>query len=100
MDVTDPRIIQYIRSRDPEERMKAVRALGQVHSAEALRYLATIYAQDPDDLVRDLALQAGRHVKKMRAAAHWVGEGIQERDLGDDNFLDDDLLFDDDLLEE
>jgi hypothetical protein len=69
----DPRIVEALKSRDPEERKKGVRALGQLLSSEALRYLATIYKQDPDAGVRELAVKAGRHVKKMRAAGDWMG---------------------------
>jgi hypothetical protein len=69
----DPRIVEALKSRDPEERKKGVRALGQLLSSEALRYLATIYKQDPDPGVRELAVKAGRHVKKMRAAGDWMG---------------------------
>jgi hypothetical protein len=71
----DPRIIEALKSRDPEERKKAVRALAQTHTTESLRYLATIYKKDPDASVRELAIKAGRHIKKTRAAVDWVGEG-------------------------
>jgi hypothetical protein len=46
-----------------------------------LRYLATIYKRDPDASVRELAIRAGRHIKKMRAAGDWVGEGAKERSI-------------------
>jgi tetratricopeptide (TPR) repeat protein len=73
MEEMDPRIVEALKSRDPEERKKAVRALAQTHTAESLRYLATIYKKDPDPGVRDLAIKAGRHIKKERAAADWIG---------------------------
>jgi hypothetical protein len=73
MEAMDPRIVEALKSRDPEERKKGVRALGQMLSSEALRYLATIFKSDPDQGVRELAVKAGRHVKKMRAAGDWVG---------------------------
>ncbi|MDQ7027852.1 MAG: HEAT repeat domain-containing protein [Anaerolineae bacterium] len=72
MEELDSRIVEALKSQDPEERKKAVRALGQTTSSEALRYLATIYKKDPDEGVRNLAIKAGRHVKKMRAASDWV----------------------------
>ena len=40
MESMDPRIVEALKSRDPEERKKGVRALGQLLSSEALRYLA------------------------------------------------------------
>ena len=73
MEEMDPRILEALKSRDPEERKKGVRALGQMLTGEALRYLATIYKKDPDPGVRELAVKAGRHVKKMRAAGEWMG---------------------------
>ena len=75
MEEMDPRIIEALKSRDPEERKKAVRALAQTQTTESLRYLATIYKKDPDASVRELAIKAGRHIKKSRAAVDWVGEG-------------------------
>ena len=75
MEEMDPRIIEALKSRDPEERKKAVRALAQTHTTESLRYLATIFKKDPDASVRELAIKAGRHIKKTRAATDWVGEG-------------------------
>lgn len=74
MSEMDPRILEALKSRDPEERKKAVRALGQTFTSESLRYLATIYKRDPDYGVRRLAIHAGRHVKKMRAAGDWVSD--------------------------
>lgn len=74
MESMDPRILEALRSDDPEERKKGVRALGQNFSNESLRYLATIYKRDPDYGVRRLAIHAGRHVKKMRAAGDWMAD--------------------------
>ncbi|MEM9955519.1 MAG: HEAT repeat domain-containing protein [Chloroflexota bacterium] len=73
----DPRIFKSLRSSDPEERKKGVRALAQTGEREAFRYLATVYKQDPDPEVRQLALDAGKHVKKMLIQSDWVGEGIK-----------------------
>lgn len=70
----DPIIFQSLKSRDPEERKKGVIALGRVKDREAWRYLATIYKNDPDPLVRDLALQAGKYIKHMEIHGEWTGE--------------------------
>jgi len=72
MDEMDPRIFEFLKSRDPEERKRAVKALAQIPTAESLRYLATIYKKDPDPTVRELAIKAGQHVKKLQAAGGWM----------------------------
>lgn len=77
MSEFDPRIFKSLRSSDPEERKKGVRALAQTGEREAMRYLATIYKQDPDASVRQLALDAGKHVKRILIQGNWVGEGIK-----------------------
>lgn len=73
----DPRIFKSLRSADPEERKKGVKALAQTHDKEAMRYLATIYKTDPDSSVRELALDAGKHIKRMIIQGDWVGDGIK-----------------------
>lgn len=73
----DSRIFQSLRSKDPEERKKGVRALAQTGDKEALRYLATIYKQDSDEGVRQLALDAGKHIKRLRVQGDWIGEGMK-----------------------
>lgn len=69
----DPIIFQALKSRDPEERKKGVIALGRTKDREAMRYLATIYKDDPDILVQDLALQAGKYIKHMGVQGEWTG---------------------------
>jgi hypothetical protein len=71
----DPRIFQFLRSDDPEERKKGVKALARTGDKEALRYLATIYKEDPDAEVRDLALKAGQHIKQSQTRDEWSGTG-------------------------
>lgn len=70
----DPRIFKLLKSTDPEERKDGVRALARTGEREALRYLATIYKEDADPGVRELALQAGQHIKKSLEAQQWVGD--------------------------
>jgi HEAT repeat protein len=70
----DPIIFQALKSSNPEERKKAVIALGRTKDREAWRYLATIYKNDPDQMVRDLALQAGKYIKHMDVQAEWTGD--------------------------
>jgi hypothetical protein len=71
----DPRIFQFLRSDDPEERKKGVKALARTGDREALRYLATIHKEDADPEVRDLALKAGQHIKQAQTRDDWVGTG-------------------------
>lgn len=69
----DPIIFQSLRSTDPEERKKGVKALARTGNREALRYLATVYTQDPDPSVRQLALYGGKHIKQMAIQDDWMG---------------------------
>jgi HEAT repeat protein len=71
----DPRIFQFLKSDDPEERKKGVKALARTGDREALRYLATIYKEDPEPDVRDLALKAGQHIKNAGTRDEWSGTG-------------------------
>ena len=71
----DPRIFQFLKSDDPEERKKGIKALARTGDREALRYLATIYKEDPEPDVRDLALKAGQHIKNMGTKDEWTGTG-------------------------
>lgn len=73
----DPLIFKSLRSSDPEERKKGIKALARTGEREALRYLATIYKEDPDPEVRQLALDGGKHVKRLLVQGDWVGEGVK-----------------------
>lgn len=61
----DPKIFEYLNKRDPEERKKAVKALAQVENKEAMAVLAKVYEKDPDQEVREMALRAGRFIRKQ-----------------------------------
>lgn len=67
----DAKIFELLKNKDPEERKKGVRALAQSENREAIPILAKIYTQDPDEEVREMALRAGRHVKKQLHASKW-----------------------------
>jgi hypothetical protein len=67
----DPKIFDLIRSSDVEERKRGVKALARSEDREALRYLASLYKDDPDPEVRDLALKAGQHIKKRGELSEW-----------------------------
>jgi hypothetical protein len=77
----DAIIFDLIRSDDVEERKRGVKALARTEDREALRYLASLYKQDPDPEVRDLALLAGQHIKKRSALADWgtdTGKSVEK----------------------
>jgi hypothetical protein len=63
----DSKILQLMESADPQDRKKAVKMLAQVGGQEAIRALGTIYKQDSDPEVKDLAIQAGKYIKKQEA---------------------------------
>mgnify|MGYP006286778789 CR=1 FL=1 len=73
----DERIFQYLKSDDPDDRIKAVKALAQVkddESKRAISILARLYHQDASPNVRQWAFKAGRHLKKQLRAAEWLGD--------------------------
>lgn len=76
----NPLIFKSLKSSDPEDRKKGVKALARTGEREALRYLATIYKEDPDPEVRQLALDGGKHVKRMMIQGDWVGDGVKNPD--------------------
>jgi hypothetical protein len=61
----DQNIIKLTKDRNPEERKRAVKLLAQTANTESLPYLADLYKNDPDAEVRELALKAGRYIKKQ-----------------------------------
>lgn len=73
----NPLIFRALKSPDPEERKKGIKALARTGEREALRYLATIYKEDSDPEVRQLALDGGKHIKRLMLQGDWVGEGIK-----------------------
>ncbi|MGB7337657.1 MAG: hypothetical protein WBC91_02110 [Phototrophicaceae bacterium] len=73
----DPKIFQALRGISAEERKKGVIALARSGDRAAFRYLATIYEDDVDPSVRQLALDAGKHIKRMEIENEWMGEGVK-----------------------
>lgn len=65
----DPQIEQLLASTNPNERQRAIRALAKGPANEAvLRQLVAIYKTDPDPDVRQLALAAGKRLKRQGAS--------------------------------
>jgi len=65
----DSKILQLMESANPQDRKKAIRMLAQVGGKESLRYLGLMYKQDDDPEVKDLAIQAGKLIKKQETEA-------------------------------
>ena len=63
----DSKILQLIESADPLDRKKAVQMLAKMGGPEAIRYLGIIYKRDHDAEVKDLAVQAGKYIKRQQA---------------------------------
>lgn len=63
----DSKILQLIESTDPLDRKKAIQMLAKMGGPEAIRTLGIIYKQDDDAEVKDLAIQAGKYIKKQQA---------------------------------
>jgi hypothetical protein len=73
----DNAILNLMDSSNPKDRKRAIKALIDDGSQEALKYLAKIYKTDSDPEIRDLAMKAGRYVKKQQIAGSWEGEGLK-----------------------
>jgi HEAT repeat protein len=69
-------IFQLLRSKNPDDRKQAIRELAQLRDREVLRYLATVYKEDPDAEVRDMAIRAGKYVKKQLEAGEWTTDPV------------------------
>lgn len=65
----DSQITQLLESTNPQDRKKAITLLTNMGGQEALRALAGIYKYDEDSVLRELALQAGKHIKKQEMLA-------------------------------
>src|SRR5258708_5931480 len=57
--------IQQLASQDAAQRRQAIIALGNAGNPQALPALANIYRTDPDPVLRELALKAGRYIKGL-----------------------------------
>src|SRR5258708_334770 len=56
--------LQQLVSQDAAQRRQAIIALGNSGDAQALAALANVYKTDPDPALRELALKAGRYIKR------------------------------------
>ncbi len=60
----DKKTIEMLNSARADDRKEAIKRLAQSKDEAALKYLATVYRTDSDPEVRDLALKAGKYVRK------------------------------------
>ncbi len=63
--MVDRRLIQQLDNPDPEVRKKVIKALAKSQDPSAIKYLATLYKTDSDPEVRELALKAGKYIRKV-----------------------------------
>ncbi|MCU0512292.1 MAG: HEAT repeat domain-containing protein [Anaerolineae bacterium] len=79
----DQTILTLMDSGNPLDRKRAIKALIQQGDQEALKYLATLYKTDPEPEIRELAVKAGRYIKKQQESGSlWEGSGIKQRGPG------------------
>lgn len=61
----DPQTLDLLESRNKNDRKRGVSQLAQSGDQAALKYLAAVYKTDTDPEIRELALKAGRYLKKQ-----------------------------------
>src|SRR6185295_19298998 len=61
----DQRIVQQLSSEDPKERRRAIVALADSKSSDALKLLDEASKMDPERKVRELAERAHKHLKEQ-----------------------------------
>lgn len=74
----DDTILKLMDSAEPKDRKRAIKLLIEDGTQEALKYLAVMYKTDSDPEIRDLAVKAGRYVKKQQVAGQWEGGGMKD----------------------
>lgn len=60
----DPRLIDRLSDPDAERRKQAVVAIARIKEYAALQYLATVYREDSDPQVRELARKGGQFLRQ------------------------------------
>lgn len=67
-------ILELLESPDPQDRAQGIKALAQDGSHQALKYLAIVYKNETDPDLRQLAVKAGKYIKRKREEQAWQGE--------------------------
>ncbi len=70
--------IPMLGNKDPEQRKKAIIALGKSGDKNALPLLARVHKTDPDPALRDLAMKAGKNIQKLATSTMPEPEPIPE----------------------
>lgn len=72
---------EQLHSADPDQRRQAIIALANSRDLAALKPLAEVFQHDPDPALRELALKAGRYLRRYAAPAAAPEEAqVSERD--------------------
>jgi hypothetical protein len=69
MTIPFDQLIHQLQNPDPEQRKQAIMALANTRSPTALGPLGTVYRTDPDPVLRELALKAGRYIRQSSGTA-------------------------------
>lgn len=72
--------LKLLKSKDPAERTAAIKAVAREVDKRALKQLAIMSGDDPDPVVRDLALKAGRYILNGGPAAQKNGTNAASED--------------------
>lgn len=70
-------LIELLESRNPDDRKRAIAGIAKSGDGRGLRYLAAVHKNDPEPALRELAVKAGRYLKKEIETAKWVGTGSE-----------------------
>jgi len=73
-----PEISRLLDSSNPQDRKRAIKLMAQSADSAALPYLAALYKTDSDPEIRDLAVQAGRYIRKQQEEVKWQGKPPKE----------------------
>lgn len=83
-DAQFDQLITLLESKDPSRRREAIIAMARSQEPRALRYLATVHKSDPVPELRELALKAGRHLKREIESGAWVGQEETEESAAEE----------------
>jgi hypothetical protein len=74
-------LVQQLKNPDPEERKKAIVALGRLRNRVALQPLEEVYHLDPDPDLRMLAFKVGRYIKYQSQVTNPIRGTVTEPDF-------------------
>lgn len=62
----DSKILELMESANPQDRKRAIQMLAKMGGPEAIRYLGLIYKQESDPELKELAVSAGKYIKRQQ----------------------------------